>query len=1143
MADEKEYERPSELSELNEFMNNWRNHHNDTSLFNNHNIYLMKTVDTDGNITGKAFAINTTSNDYFQAYFAYKTSSLPGASNYNDYRTNGFYIGDGVYAEGEEPLPTQSQLRHEAYSNYATITDSVPTYPSNVVTYWDADNGYLYLERFIVAGYFDYNLSGISGDISITEVGLSPGSVSGTRIMASIALVYNQQGQPEAFVKHPNEKLFVSAYVRTYHKPGYIEEKMRQLGYSFAWNPIGATAFGHTGYYSPSYWTDRGATATATGFDGAILSSSRCYNSYGGYYSGTYVYTGQENTNSERAIYMAKSIGFDSSNQSYDSTNNIATIDNTVDIDSYLMERNDLYFDAVVVRFHPYSGSTNNRSIAYGGLCAMMTEVHLDQPEVITTDVAYSRSINSGDMSAAFGYEQNSNLDVRGLLPITNLNNVTVKAYNGLTHDWDIDMTLQNSVNTANLVMMRMYGWVGMKMYCKYWDGTSELWGVRNIAIYCNMYTQYPITSISTYYSTDIWATDTYWDPNSWERIPNQSNISAQLGTKKYYIGYTQNNNNLLSEYGADSNANVNIFKLTRSGYTVPTIVSDDVVTITQSDDLDPVDTSMNPPYSYYSYFTECFISNRRHITDDTNGYIWMSHFVYYPEADNGNGYKIRITTKDPVGNVHDPIPSLRFTEPSGKRILQVFRKSSNDSYMVLNRASVSVFDVPSSTDIDNAINNNDPITDLSAYEYAVPISDTFVDIYSDIRSTYGDLISSTETGYVIFTNSDNSRSYIVNMLGDAGSNYEPYSFTLKYPSDNTEVETYQCYAIKNTSMIVFLDPRTTTSSEFGFMILDLATNTVVDQFTVPSTYWYGLFYITAVNDKLFLVGNRSSDKRTSEYYTYLYDLSKAPGSRFIETNWSTELGLAIVPNGDRITRQYDNNGQQPFSWLNLVDPHIYGDNECILGQAKYSDSPYTVKLYYFNLNDPLNPINFTANVGINTNDLARDSWFIRLEMDLFTYNSGKQRTIGVFRPSENSDTDLQAWFFDANVIRDKHAGPKQINATTASFPRTLWHNESYSSTSAIPYMTACMYKEKLFVSEYSTNYSYREISWHNYQYTQLSNNTHRWIDLKRVSQYRMSGETTTIQAYNNPRRIYFSPGYQIKFINSADIWDPSDIQ
>ena len=214
------HEEDPRLRKLHEFEHSYEKFSkDDKSLLKGHNIYLLWTEDRDGNVTGEAFALNVTTNDYFKNQFGRNISGSSSNKNQMSY----IYIGDGEYAADEDVSCSDTAMRHMTYSSSGTVTDNDETYVNSSTIYWDATNHVQYSDSYIMSSYFDYTLSGISTDLSITEIGLKADS---GKPISTHALVYDSNGQRTTFVKHVNEKLFINVYVRVYYKPGYIENKM-----------------------------------------------------------------------------------------------------------------------------------------------------------------------------------------------------------------------------------------------------------------------------------------------------------------------------------------------------------------------------------------------------------------------------------------------------------------------------------------------------------------------------------------------------------------------------------------------------------------------------------------------------------------------------------------------------------------------------------------------------------------------------------------------------------------------------------------------------------------------------------------------------------------------------------------------------
>lgn len=1089
---------------IEQFFENWKkNHGGDMSGILGHNIYILQTEDRDGKIIDEKYALNVTTDRYFWAYFGTE-SGRPSLNNPN---IDQLFVGDGTYDEYGEIDPSVSHLNHMTYGSAITRTTDDQERIEHSTFYWDSTANVMYSTNWVISGYLDYVLSGISSTLTITEVGLATANDSNQ--LATHAYVVDAQGQYSSIEKHVNEKLSIGAYIITYHKPGYIENKLWAQGIGFAWNPWACRAFGWSG--TGYNWNSK--------YNGTVNVCSHQFIS-----SPRWSRNNNSNRYSDDSTYRASKICATAKEPlkgSYDSSTKIVEHTNTFNSTSSLVEAKDRYYDQVVLTFCNEYGTDNASD--YGSQGAIVKDVYLDTPEEIATDVAYCRSISSSDLSVNFGYWQNSKMDARGLLPVTNMNITELKAYNGLTKDWDIVETVNNPTNTYNLTRMQMYPWVGIYMYCPYFENNVLKNGRQFVRVYFNMYTSYPITSISTtaISAANIWCTDTYWDTTSWVRVEDPTNVPASLGSKKYFIGF---GGGISGNSGPDTRTQP--VEVTRSGYTIPVLQTDEMTTLT---DIDNYNNGAVGYTSSNNHFTFEYVDVSHIIPNDDNEYIFMRSCVYYPELQ----MSLPITTTatesyTPAGNMRDPIPSLRFGEPSGKRVLQVFRASNHNAYVTPNLQYVSVFDVPSKTDLEN-----DPTLTLT--EHVVELGSTFL---NTVNYTTGKAfrVQTTETGYVMFNNPDSNRTHIVNMLGDPNDpDHEPYSYILKYPGTNDEIQTSAIWPIKYTNMVVGYDPDYTTDTERGFIIIDIENDTIVDRFRIDKTLLLGLRWIAAVNDKIYVIGDANSDW-TSTWRCFLYDLAKPSGNRLVMTEMSNAVCRSLVPGGNRTD-------WAQFCWIGLMDSRTYGDDECILG-AYCPSGDTTMGLYYFDLERPTEPVNFASGVSLKNNRFDNNQHYRRVSMDICKFNDNKQRMLIVnsniiyyYIDSTYYYQDYN-YFFDANLIRDTRSGPTQMNINSTSIPRVISISDRRLTYS--PVRIAYMYKGKVWLSEYSINYSYTEPSWHDYRYVLNSANTHRIVDPKRLLPHRMVGTTTTIQAYNNPKRIYGISGVTIKLINSPDVWDPS---
>ena len=119
-----------------------------------HGVYHIETVDINGNKTGEAFALNLMTNYGVNKQFAS-----------NDTLYYNIYIGTST----ELPTLENNTIRTPFVTNSATMVNTdLVKYPSK----YNKETHILTQRYKRSYGYFDYNYSGITEDVEITEIGL-----------------------------------------------------------------------------------------------------------------------------------------------------------------------------------------------------------------------------------------------------------------------------------------------------------------------------------------------------------------------------------------------------------------------------------------------------------------------------------------------------------------------------------------------------------------------------------------------------------------------------------------------------------------------------------------------------------------------------------------------------------------------------------------------------------------------------------------------------------------------------------------------------------------------------------------------------------------------------------------------------------
>ena len=450
---------------LEEFRRNIKNKDNSSDIYC-HNLYLLQTTDRDGNVTGEAYGMNLMTNWGFKNIYTSTTS----------YTNCKIYIGNGT----DEPVLTNNALYSPIITTGSTnVNTSASIYPFQ----YDSSTGIITGIQRIYQGYFDYNISGITENFDITEIGYG----TSTTQLVSHARIYDSEGNPSSITKRINERLTINVFWTLNMKESIIQSN----------------------YENGVYIVMRPA------FSGLLTKT----------YSRT-LYT----------IYGSQKIGCTesySNNMYY----NVATLldDNnvksTIKPNSLLIENQRSYIsDIVAVDQRRSSTSTYVENITGEFYFMIMTKDKLPTPEEITTYEAYTDEPSSNSFSNLFGLSYDSST-CKGELPCTNFNITSLSMYNHLTKEWDIEEEFVSDANSEYDNVWRSF----VRIYTDFGNLERAVW------VYVNTRTDLPITSFNNS-NIVLYATDKYWDTSTWELISNIGNVDESLQCKRYYIRTTKTN-------------------------------------------------------------------------------------------------------------------------------------------------------------------------------------------------------------------------------------------------------------------------------------------------------------------------------------------------------------------------------------------------------------------------------------------------------------------------------------------------------------------------------------------------------------------------------------------------------------------------
>ena len=231
------------------------------------------------------------------------------------------------------------------------------------------------------------------------------------------------------------------------------------------------------------------------------------------------------------------------------------------------------------------------------------------------------------------------------------------------------------------------------------------------------------------------------------------------------------------------------------------------------------------------------------------------------------------------------------------------------------------------------------------------------------------------------------------------------------------------------------------------------------------------------------------------------------------------------------ITPGSDVNSDTTYRWNRLINPHIYGDQSCIIFSHRVG---YNCSIYYIDDSNISSIINITGTIG----ELPHNSTYSgnTVSATVLSFNDNKQRLLCINTNYFNADNNCL--FMDLNLIRDTRHVPTSVNMSSDAIPATVPYVTSGSYyLNSTSYRTLCTYKGKVVISDYTNTYHYNS----NNDFVVDTANMHRFVDPNSLIQHKMAGTTTTIQAYNNPKRIYGINNITLKYINDAEKWYPPE--
>lgn len=434
-----------------------------------HNIYLLQTVNMDGDVVDEKFAVNLITNVGMDKSFCNE-----GLNQFRD-----LYIGSGTGT----PSVADTDLFKLITTSPAVVSDN--KHYILPLTY-DSANGIIIGTRNILSCYFDYNISGITESVNITEIGYK--NYSG---LFTHALVCDRSGNVTYITKNINERLNIKIYVAANVKESLITDTYAN-GIYISGDPQAFLTKNRNSTDSSNNYV------TANYFMGYAKSPSAA-----NFTHKDAKYIMYENNGNDK-IYQ-----FDIKSE-----------------DIVLEDKHDCIAMTGVNNLTNFGGFESNKYFrAYGDLI-VFTEDKMNNPEECSCECIVTNSYTSNSISNSFGTKEYDVWSGTGNLPCTDFIISSVNMYNHLTQSWDIAEAFDQTADAYMGNSMIIHSNIGIKMNGK---------DTYDCRVYTNTRTDVPITSFNNNQIV-MYASDKFWDISTYELISNPNAVPASLQKKRYYI-------------------------------------------------------------------------------------------------------------------------------------------------------------------------------------------------------------------------------------------------------------------------------------------------------------------------------------------------------------------------------------------------------------------------------------------------------------------------------------------------------------------------------------------------------------------------------------------------------------------------------
>ena len=1103
------------------------------------NIYHIICQNKDGEITDEKFGINVYTNYGFDLDIRRQNTAGMDTNN------SGIFVGNGSGIPAPTDLKLFSDIKSGAKENrlpgfFCYMVSSSGGDGSGYITTSDIHNTYdtetnmLIGRRLCEQVTLEYNYSWWNEDIEITEFG--EGFWGGYHsnywdptqhayALTTHCLVYDENYQPSSFIKHLNEQITIKLY-RTacikcdlfdtlwnqgkylFTNPGYMVHGLHQdhghssQGYSWwgnTWHPafelsicsgrclnakdfplypVGLPNNNGTNYYDWGVNLDKG-----------FGNDSRCYMAYAGM-----------NKTGWNAGYAGRTFNTQHPNgwrcnmnwsNSCSSTNNSSNpIENS--------DKNNGKYGLTIF---------TSDSMAQNGLRTLSQNFwyfynNMETPEEIVHYYAYTDDFMTPNFRNIFGLGAviaNNDKHQQLQIPVNDFHIISLKQYNYLTDDWDID---EQFVDDPTFDFRNPEcALCGQMTLNEFKEG-------KGFSVYLNS-NPAAITAFTNPDTDEIYMTDSYWDSSSYVLVEDHSDVPVALQHKKYIIKYP-----------------------TQSSWKgIYPVREHSQHALVPSTPITEIDTTV-PLYDYTNEYSG-YNTKLTYASDD--GWIYCDGTLIYPESDDGTGHPYMYTLSKPPYSDNNNQPPTDMAHYANYRNSMPFMYYTKHSIVAVGGYTY-IYNWTTSTDVKVIMifhpDPEHPDVNPETTKLVYGVNDFFgpfgliraSDNYVTLQSTY----VMDQFGF----NCDelNDRFYI--QRGNTIAMIDTTSTTvgmdiLPYDANSNYMTRRWCRygLIYGTDLIVtersYGYDSTIKKNKFVFMIYDVSTKQPVSTFELPVETTLDLHLFFGYKNHIYIQGYKDE-----KYYLFIYNYQTG--------SWCAKPNVLL-----NFTYAYS------YSVYSRKTNQVYYDDEVFVVSAfarinRDQNGDAGCRTFIIFADDPLNPIYFeTPSESPFSNSFSKG---YQHGIPRVKKLNGDKHYVMLFngRLATTSSGDdgvnhSAAYIIDLGYIKNK--GLKTINQLRSEMPVPAFRmpNASYGLGGA--YINASSGYQ--YISDYvydSNNLWFAECCFYKDKVCVITTfGKPKLIPVEMFLPHKMTGTTRTHQAYNKRKR-YSLTNHGMVLNNSANV-------